>query len=173
MPPQNWRTPKTIFNQLQREVPQYYPSLYPGGTTGDFTVFQYDLAAESGNNLAPFLPGDSIFGPYDSLTCEWHFKGVAWCNPPWNDVPSFIEKALESKVKVCFLLPAGRVDQKWFRRLAEHAVIEFFTGRVCYEDPLGAGRMQPREGSLVAWVGSGLAPGIQNDFRNNQTGRFG
>ena len=192
MAPQNWRTPKAIFTALQGCVPAYWKTSH--------ARFDYDLAAQAAtpkggvvdaiekatgevaNNLAPFLPsalrGEGPPHHYDTLQSDWAGPNFArpahyWCNPPWNDVPSFVDKAIEEEARVCFLLPA-RTDQKWFRRLKRVACIEFFEGRIAFEDPLLSGqwaRTTPREGALVAWTfPEGEDPGPSRTMRHNKTG---
>lgn len=48
-----------------------------------------------------------------------------FCNPPWSDIPPFLEKAPTAEL-VVFLVPA-RVNARWFHRALElGARVEFF-----------------------------------------------
>lgn len=181
--PQNWSTPPDIFNQLQSKVQYYWPASYGAGA---FSAFHFDLACDAMNAKAPMLNAGAFASGYDTLQVPWNqtvkyggdggFRlrpATYWCNPPWNNVAAFTNKAITDQAKVCFLLPS-RTDQKWFRPLAQIAVIEWFEGRVAFVDPLlpaAYARTTPREGALVAWTfPDHLEPGPSRTFRHNKTG---
>lgn len=154
--PQNWRTPRAIFDTLYADSPSYF---------GEALAF--DLACDEDNRLLPAIAVNSDgTAVLDSLIYSWAGK-CGFCNPPWKNVAAFVDKAIGENAKICMLLPV-RTDQRWFRKLARAAMIEFFTGRVAFDDPLSLSRMAPREGCLVAWVG--LNGHMSSDFRSNTTG---
>jgi phage N-6-adenine-methyltransferase len=71
-------------------------------------------------------------GRMDGLAREWGRK--IFCNPPYSQIPQFIEKARRSLMNgtelVCFLLPA-RTDTAWFHdQLLGRAEIRFLRGRL-------------------------------------------
>lgn len=86
---------------------------------GPFTL---DVAAAEHNAKAP----DYYTREQDGLSLPW--TGRVWCNPPYSDCRSWVEKAwaewrkLPSEprpVLIAMLLPANRVEQKWWQELVE------------------------------------------------------
>lgn len=70
-------------------------------------------------------------------------QGAYFCNPPYSDIPPWIEKAFrlhDSGASVLLLLPAN-TDTKWFHRLAKRATLCFWKGRIKFLKPL----MQKRD----------------------------
>lgn len=65
----------------------------------------------------------------------WRGERV-FCNPPWANIPPFLELAPEAELAV-FLVPA-RVNSRWFHRgLALGATPRFFPGRVRFTSSAG------------------------------------
>lgn len=96
----------------------------------------------------------------DGLSLSWAGERL-FNNPPWSKVAPWVSKALEKEHEVwCGLLPA-RTDQKWYRALEfDPDTYIKHLGRVRFEDPLGAGRLSPREGAMIAVTfGSGREVG--------------
>lgn len=89
---QNWRTPRYLFDPLDREF-----------------GFTLDGAAEKGNEL---LPRASTAANQLSWIGERVF-----CNPPWSNIGTFIELAPSAELAV-FLVPA-RTNVAWFHRALE------------------------------------------------------
>lgn len=58
----------------------------------------------------------------DGLTESWAGHSV-WCNPPYSDVGSWVEKASEEILNGCesivMLVPANRTEQSWWQELVE------------------------------------------------------
>lgn len=54
----------------------------------------------------------------DGLKQAWDGERV-WCNPPFSNVPAWVEKAWDSRAVVVMLLPANRTEQKWWQRMVE------------------------------------------------------
>ena len=106
---QNWRTPRSLFDQLNREF--------------EFTL---DGASEPGNGLLPLA--SSATDPVD-----WTGHRV-FCNPPWSNIRAFVELAPAANCAV-FLVPA-RTNVGWFHRALElGARPRFFQGRPKFEHP--------------------------------------
>lgn len=100
---QNWTTPRDFFDRLHARF--------------NFTL---DGAAEPDNALLP---------KYSAEACSVSWNGErVFCNPPWSDIPTFIE--LAAKAELAVLLVPARCNSRWFHRaLALGAEVEFFLGR--------------------------------------------
>lgn len=156
--PQNWRTPPSLFRGLDVFAEVLYGRR-----------FSFDLASDRKNALCFWRVDDAFALPWGWLVAEGH---VAWCNPPWDSVGPWVERALGTPgFQGAFLLPA-RMDRAWFRALCAGALIEGFTGRVAYDDPLSRGRTAPREGSIVAWFGLGRVGVASGAWRDPVTGLY-
>jgi len=100
---QNWTTPPSIFDPLHEEY--------------DFTL---DGASEPGNGLLP--RSSTVDDPI-----PWRGERV-FCNPPWSNIPPFVEKAAEADLAV--LLVPARTNCRWFHRALDlGARVRFFPGR--------------------------------------------
>lgn len=104
---QNWRTPSSFFKELDAEF-----------------VFTLDGASELGNGMLP-----------RASTAEqpipWTGERV-FCNPPWSDIPPFVEYAAHADLAV--LLVPARTNAKWFHRALElGASVRFFPKRLAFE----------------------------------------
>jgi phage N-6-adenine-methyltransferase len=57
----------------------------------------------------------------DGLAQSWRGERV-WCNPPYSDIPSWLEKAwheVDGAELIVMLLPANRTEQAWWQELVE------------------------------------------------------
>ena len=147
-PRQKWATPKALFNQLNSEY-----------------AFTVDAAAEDVNALL-----DTYWTrETDALKQDWSSQRV-FCNPPWNKILPWINKALESTGFVVLLVPS-RTGSKWFLEAATKAELHFFRGRVQFKTP-GAGVKEssnPYDTCLMLF-GPGIIPGTIK-FRDAKTGK--
>lgn len=98
--------------------------------------FDLDVAASSENALCARYFDEEMNG----LEQEW-IGGRIWCNPPYSDCKSWVEKAiyecqvLKNCEEVVMLLPA-RTSVKWFKTLWESAVLlRFVHGRLNFTGP--------------------------------------
>lgn len=87
-------------------------------------------------------------GKLDGLARDWGKR--VFCNPPYSQIPQFIEKAQRSLCigtqLVCLLLPA-RTDTRWFHdALLGKAEIRFIRGRLRF----GGAKINAPFPSLVA-----------------------
>ncbi len=101
---QDWQTPPSFFQELHDE-------------------FRFDLdgAASPDNAL---LPEAST----TSRPIAWHGRRV-FCNPPWSDIPPFIEFAVFAELAV--LLVPARTNARWFHRALDlGADVRFWKGRL-------------------------------------------
>lgn len=88
--------------------------------------FTMDGAATAENALLP---------RYSTEESARSWKGErVFCNPPWSDIPPFIELASQADF-ACLLVPA-RTNCKWFHRaLALGAVPEYWQGKLSFSGP--------------------------------------
>ena len=64
---------------------------------------------------------------------DWSGERV-FCNPPWGNIPPFIERAANADLAV--LLVPARVNAKWFHRaLALGATPRYWAGKLCFDGP--------------------------------------
>lgn len=111
------RTPLPIFKSLQ--------------------PFHLDVAASHENALCERYY--TLEEGQDGLEEPW-FGVKVWCNPPYRQVPAWIEKAIHETKEghagdVWMLLPA-RTCTRWFRKAWENASeIRFIHGRLDFTGP--------------------------------------
>lgn len=101
--------------------------------------FTIDAAAASHNARLP-----RYWSRTDSaLDKDWAGERV-WCNPPYSDIRTWVEKAWEQAERaelIVMLLPANRTEQGWWQDLIEPArlervlEVEFLRGRMRFERP--------------------------------------
>lgn len=81
----------------------------------------------------------------DGLSQSWEGERV-WCNPPYSDLASWVQKAwseYENTRGIVMLLPANRVEQKWWQegvepyrdRPGSPLSVEFLPGRMRFIRP--------------------------------------
>jgi hypothetical protein len=100
---QNWTTPRALFDRINADY-----------------GFTMDGASEPGNGLLPLA--STVEAPL-----PWDGERV-FCNPPWSNIPPFIELAATAELAV--LLVPARANARWFHRALElGARVEFFLGR--------------------------------------------
>ncbi len=101
---QEWQTPPDFFQSLHERF-----------------HFDLDGAASDENSLLP--EGSTIESPV-----PWTGRRV-FCNPPWSNIPPFIEYA--SLAELAVLLVPARTNARWFHRAVElGAEVEFFKGKL-------------------------------------------
>lgn len=124
--------------------------------------FTVDVAASAANALCA-----KYFTAVDSgLAAPWNGERV-WCNPPWSQLPWWLEKAWRELRAGCplavVLLPDNRTHQRWWQTLVEPfrdrvlggAVSlrsQFLPNRVHFgtpEDPLALRKSRPRCGVVL------------------------
>lgn len=129
--PSNWRTPPALFAALDAEF--------------RFTI---DVAAEPDNALCfAYLTGPHLEGaPYFTDACgcglcaPWNTTicppGAAFCNPPYRDIPPWVEACeLEEDMTRVLLIP-GDHSAGWYQRACETAWEERrYRRRVPFIDP--------------------------------------
>jgi hypothetical protein len=96
----------------------------------DVDGWDLDVAADAESHWARHwycAPGDTSAWAYgvDGLQCPWW--GRVWCNPPFSDVESWVERAWQAvnpcnatvAQLVAMLLPANRTEQPFWQRMVE------------------------------------------------------
>lgn len=129
-----WQTPKPLFDNLNSEF-----------------NFVGDVAASDINHLC----GKYLTAEQDALTVDWakYFgKGYKWCNPPYDNVKPWIDKAAAER-SVIMLVPAD-TSVKWFKEAVLTAdEIRFINGRISF---VRADTQEPQGGNnkgsvLIIW----------------------
>lgn len=107
-------------------------------------VFTVDVAAAPHNTKCErFFTRED-----DGLSQSWGGERV-WCNPPYSDIRAWVQKAWDEWVRgepaelIVMLLPANRVEQKWWQELVEPyrdrpgspLTVEFLPGRMRFIRP--------------------------------------
>lgn len=74
-------------------------------------------------------PGNALLPRHSTAENPLSWAGErVFCNPPWSDIPAFVELAAVADLAV--LLVPARCNSKWFHRALElGAKPEFFQGR--------------------------------------------
>lgn len=96
--------------------------------------FDLDVCASDTTAYAP----NWITKEQDGLETVWEANTV-WCNPPWNDIPTWIVRARDQLRTSCrsvvFLVPA-QTAAKWFEELFTLSTrVWLITPRLNYWDP--------------------------------------
>ena len=102
----HWPTPKAVYDELYGEFNFDFDRCPLGETEADGT---------------------------STLFTHWQNRRV-YCNPPYNNIAAFLERAREADVAV-FLIPA-RTDTRWFHNIVLPcaAEIRFIKGRLKFGD---------------------------------------
>lgn len=102
--------------------------------------FDLDVAASDAHHVCDAYYTKDL----NALTEPWH--GHVWCNPPFDNIPKFVEKAwsewAEGNCKsICMLIPANRTEQPFWQEHIEQArdkngsdlTTHFVNGRVKFK----------------------------------------
>jgi phage N-6-adenine-methyltransferase len=127
------RTPRALFNQLNREY-----------------RFTLDVAASAENTQLPAFFSLEL----DGLQQSWAGHRV-WCNPPFSAVGAWVEKAWAEVRAGCplvvMLVPANRTEQPWWQQHVEPfrdrggvLSVRFLAGRYSFSMPDGTPRSRKR-----------------------------
>jgi site-specific DNA-methyltransferase (adenine-specific) len=118
---QDWRTPKNIYDELNKEF-----------------NFDFDPC---------FVSKDTIHGK-DMLGSAWGGKSI-YVNPPYKYLGQWIKKCHDEwkKGKTIVMLIPSRTDTKAFHEyIYRKAEIRFIKGRLCFDD---SGRPAPFPSMIV------------------------
>jgi phage N-6-adenine-methyltransferase len=91
-----------------------------------------DLCAEAYNTRLP----NFISPEQNSLGSLWAAPIRGFCNPPFEDIGTWMKHAMSSCAAggfSFFLVPANP-DTRWFHMYAKHAQVDFFRGRINFVD---------------------------------------
>jgi site-specific DNA-methyltransferase (adenine-specific) len=131
---QCWATPRRLFAALHREF--------------RFTIDACALAHNA--KLERFWTPEQ-----DGLAQDWTGERV-WCNPPYDFIEPWVEKAYhhgEAGGFSALLLPV-RTDRDWWHRYVLSAgCVDYFRGRVSFEPPPGIRPSSNREPSALILFG--------------------
>lgn len=115
----NWATPQTFFNELDKE---FNFTLDPCSSDENHKCFNYFTKEQ------------------DGLSQKWF--GRVFCNPPYGrTIGLWVEKAYTSVVsgdcELCVMLIPARTDTKWFHKylyLKDNVELRFVKGRLKFGD---------------------------------------
>lgn len=116
----DFRTPLAIIEQLEKEMG---------------ARFDLDVAASHENAVVPMYYTKDI----DGLKRDW--VGNVWCNPPYNALMSWVQKAameanMNHACEVVWLLLPARTSTRWWARVMEQAAeIRLIQGRLNFNGP--------------------------------------
>jgi phage N-6-adenine-methyltransferase len=123
-----WETPDEIFK-----------------TINTYVDFRIDVCATKENaKLKKYWTkeNDGLKQSWDGLVC--------WCNPPYDNITPWIEKALTAEL--CAVLVPTRTDQQWWHLAVRHcAYIDFFIGRVHFLNTQKTEQKSPNEKHALLW----------------------
>lgn len=133
----NWETPTALFDVLNREF--------------NFTI---DVAATEQNAKCPLFLDYALVEPWRSSEWDDHRPSMAWCNPPYSQIGTFVDRAinqLEAGCESVLLLPNDS-STKWFSKCVGHCQeIRFLTGgRVQFNPPAGVKPSSNTGSSILA-----------------------
>lgn len=108
-----WRTPPEVFAWAAKLV---------GG-------IDFDTACTEENALVMPIWRNTGFGKKDALASDW--RGCCWCNPPYNKIEPWIEKALVSDAITAMLIPSPNGEDRFYELLASSHEIAI-VGRIAF-----------------------------------------
>lgn len=111
-----WRTPPQVFNFADRIL---------GG-------IDYDTACREENALATAV----YLGRADDDALAAHWHGRCWCNPPYDNIDPWIEKAIASHAITAMLIPSPNGEAR-YSTLMQHAHEIVIVGRLALLKPDG------------------------------------
>lgn len=109
---QLWQTPKYIFDWFNKRF-----------------AFTHDVAASDTNHLAPLY----FTQEQNSLIQDWGSSN--WCNPPFDNIQAFIDKAIEESKKgktTVMLLPSDTSVTWFYNGFNAASKVIFLKGRLAY-----------------------------------------
>lgn len=147
----NWGTPWPIVH--------YLGSLLSDIADDNDMPFDVDVAAEQHNAKASVWFGPGSVTAEDALKVAWTGAVHVFCNPPYNDLRSWIEKVCmeveenEGTLDVTLLLPARTDTVAFHTAMAYCKDLVLFKGRISFLNPDGS----PQTGTMFPSVAMRLA----------------
>lgn len=121
-----------------------------------------DVCAEAWSAKAPVWIGPGSSYGTDGLAEPWS-ADTAWCNPPYETIGPWVEKALSETRNgdgvLTWLLVPPRTDRPWWHQLcrASCTYLVFLEGRIEFVPPPGIDPSTPM-GGVVLWQVGGAEP---------------
>ena len=123
-----WETPQALFDILN-----------------EATHFTVDVAASEKNTKCTKFYSKEQSG----LEQSWKDE-VVWCNPPYDDIETWVNKALNSQARVVIMLLPARMGSSWALKAFYHvARFVFIRGRVQFVPPEGVQASSNAEDSML------------------------
>ena len=122
---QGWQTPPDFFKDLDAEFNFNYDAAASHENAlcgrystqlGTFGIPEYVSDGQGNHEFAP--PDPIMITARDGLEYDWSGLRV-FCNPPYNDIGPWIEKALEFEAEVSVLLVPPSTDTGWFHKIQQ------------------------------------------------------
>lgn len=131
-----WRTPAPIVR-------------YAASMAG---TFDHDTACTRENAVAA---PNWLDWPAGSGALSRFWEGTCWCNPPYSDIPEWVDHALTSaKARTVMLIPSPNGERVYDRLLRGGRVQQtHIIGRVSFIGPDGKPRSGNPRGSSLFWIG--------------------
>lgn len=101
------------LNRHRSETTVGTPQAFVDACAARYGRFSIDLAADEQNKKCP----NFISIGYDALKSDWRLltiAGIAWLNPPYDNIGKWAKKADKSGARVVMLVPAS-IGANWFR----------------------------------------------------------
>ena len=121
-----WQTPKPLFDKLNLEFD-----------------FDCDVAANESNKLC-----DSYLNEGINAITEWVRWGkVSWCNPPYDNIKPWVEKAIQQhrEGKTIVMLVPADTSVQWFKNAFNSCNdVRFISGRLSF---INASTQKPVSGN--------------------------
>jgi phage N-6-adenine-methyltransferase len=135
-----WMTPPWLLEKIYK--------IFPSG-------FDIDVASPVGIDTA--VKASHCFTHVENgLEQSWDGFPIIWCNPPYNDIESFVRKAfLEMEITtdtdkmILMLIPSFIDFNYWHDLIFPKSSIIFFRGRITFRNPDETRRHQYHANALV------------------------
>lgn len=114
-----WRTPPEVYN---------WAATILGG-------MDFDTACTSQNSLADPICAAHSDVVTDALIVDWF--GMCWCNPPYDNIQPWIDKAIASKSAIVAMLIPSPNGESRYSELMRNAHEIVIVGRLAFIGPDG------------------------------------
>lgn len=133
----SWRTPGYLF--------KFADALLSG--------IEYDVACTADNALAGYMAPDTLIIPW---------KGKCWCNPPYSNIPVWVDKILsENNTTVALLIPSPN-GESYYSKIIPNSYEIHIIGRIAFLDQFGNPVNGNNRGSSLFIFGEHYPKGVRD-----------